>query len=192
MKTIKTLLLVAIMLTMVTGYANENVIDAPSKAITVLKFSNVKKGHQYTIIDNEGVTLYTETIKRNGTFLKKFDFTALEDGSYTVELSKDFEIVITPFIIQSRNVVFLDSKEKIVFKPVVRTKDNQLLISLLSMDVETLDIELFYNGVSILKDELTGDQVLNKVYKLSDHEKGDYYLHMTSGDRVFNKSFKLF
>ncbi|MEM5563522.1 hypothetical protein WNY78_00330 [Psychroserpens sp. AS72] len=191
MKTIKTLVMVAFMLTIVTGYANENVIDVPSKAITTLKFSNVKKGHQYTIIDNEGVILFSETIKRNGTFLKKFNFTALEDGSYTVELSKDFEIIITPFIIQSNNVVFLESKEKTVFKPVVRTKDDQLLISLLSMDTKTLDIELFYNGESILKDTLTGDQVLNKVYKLSEKEKGDYYLHMTSGDRVFNKTFTL-
>ncbi|MFD2916888.1 hypothetical protein [Psychroserpens luteus] len=191
MKTMKTLFLVAFMLTIVTGYANENVIDVPSKAITVLKFSNVKKGHQYTIIDNQGVLLYSETIDRNGTFSKKFDFTALKDGSYTVELNKDFEIIVTPFIVQSKSVIFLESKVRTVFKPVVRTKGNQLLISLMSMDVQTLDIELFYNGESIFKDQLKGDQILNQVYKLSSQEKGDYYLHMTSGDRVFNKSFKL-
>ena len=100
MKAIKTILLVAIMLTIVTSYASEEVMDVPSKGITLLRFSNVKKGHHYKIIDDKGTTLYTETIKRNGAFAKRFDFTALNDGSYTIELDKDFEIIITPFIIQ--------------------------------------------------------------------------------------------
>ncbi|MFT5242537.1 MAG: hypothetical protein ACJA1H_000973 [Glaciecola sp.] len=191
MKTMKTILTVVMMLTIVTGYANENVIDVPSKAITLFKFSNVKKGHQYTILDNEGTVLYTEMIKRNGTFLKKFDFTALNNGSYVIELERDFEIIVTPFIIQSNSVLFLDSKEKTIFKPVVRLENDRLLISHMSLEEEPLNIELFYEGERIFKDQLVGKQILNQVYKLSDPEKGSYYLRMSSGDRSFIKSFEL-
>ena len=191
MKTIKRLLVVAIMLTMVTGYANENANDVSAKVITVLKFSDVNKGHQYTIIDNEGVVLFKETIERNGSFSKKFDFTALNEGSYTVELEKDFEIIVTPFIIQSKNVVFLDSKVTTVFKPVVRSRDNQLLVSQMSLNEQPLKIELYYNDELILKDELKGKSVLSQVYRLSANEKGDYYVRLESGKRVYKKSFEI-
>ncbi|TXE17870.1 hypothetical protein ES692_08195 [Psychroserpens burtonensis] len=191
MKPIKTILLVVILLTTVIGYANEKVIDLSLKGITILKFSNVKKGHQYKIIDDKGTILFTEKIKRNGTFVKRFDFTALNNGSYILELDKDFEIIITPFIIQSNNVVFLEKNEKVIFKPVVRTENNQLLISHMSLDEQPLKIELYYNGERIFKDQLVGDKILNKIYKLSSQEKGSYYLSMTSGGRSFIKSFEL-
>jgi hypothetical protein len=191
MKPIKTILLVVILLTTVIGYANEKVIDVSLKGITILKFSNVKKGHQYKIIDDKGTILFTEKIKRNGTFVKRFDFTALNNGSYILELDKDFEIIITPFIIQSNNVVFLEKNEKVIFKPVVRTENNQLLISHMSLEEQPLKIELYYNGERIFKDQLVGDKILNKIYKLSSQKKGSYYLNMTSGGRSFIKSFEL-
>jgi hypothetical protein len=191
MKPIKTILLVVILLTTVIGYANEKVIDVSLKGITILKFSNVKKGHQYKIIDDKGTILFTEKIKRNGTFVKRFDFTALNNGSYILELDKDFEIIITPFIIQSNNVVFLEKNEKVIFKPVVRTENNQLLISHMSLEEQPLKIELYYKGERIFKDQLVGDKILNKIYKLSSQKKGSYYLSMTSGGRSFIKSFEL-
>ena len=163
MKTIKTILLVVMLLTTVTNYASEKVIDAPVKGITILRFSNVKKGHQYKIIDDQGTVLFSEKIQRNGSFAKRFDFTALNDGAYSLELEKDFEIIVTPFIIQANNVVFLEKNEKVIFKPVVRTENNQLLISYMSLEEQPLKIELYYNGERIFKDQLTGHKILNKM-----------------------------
>ena len=135
--------------------------------------------------------MYSETIERNGTFAKRFDFSALTDGSYTLELDKDFEIIIKPFIVQSKNATFLRNNESVVFKPVVRTENNQLLISQISLDAEPLKLELYYNGVRIFKDQIEGDKILSKVYRLSAQEKGDYYLSMSSGERSFVQSFEL-
>lgn len=191
MKTIKTILLVVMLLTTVTNYASEKVIDAPVKGITILRFSNVKKGHQYKIIDAKGTVLFSEKIERNGSFAKRFDFTALNDGAYSLELEKDFEIIVTPFIIQANNVVFLEKNETVIFKPVVRTENNQLLISHMSLEEQPLKIELYYNGERIFKDQLTGHKILNKIYRLSAQEKGSYYLSMSSGGRFFVKNFEL-
>jgi len=191
MKTMKKIIVAVMMFTIVTSYATENIIAKPSKAITLFKFSDVKKGHHYTILDNQGIVLYSETIKRNGTYLKQFDFTALNTGSYTIELEKDFEIIVTPFIIQSNTVLFLESKETTIFKPVVRVEDNRLLISHMSLNAQPLKIELFYKGESVYKGELKGDKVLKQVYILSAQEKGDYYLLMSSGERFFNRTFEL-
>jgi hypothetical protein len=135
--------------------------------------------------------LFSEKIDRNGSFAKRFDFTALNDGAYSLELEKDFEIIVTPFIIQANNVVFLEKNEKVIFKPVVRTENNQLLISHMSLEEQPLKIELYYNGERIFKDQLTGHKILNKIYRLSAQEKGSYYLSMSSGGRFFVKNFEL-
>nr|WP_321221166.1 hypothetical protein [uncultured Psychroserpens sp.] len=191
MKTIKKVLFVAMMLTIATSYAGENTNGVITNATKLLKFSNVKIGHQCKIIDENGTILYKEKIKQNGTFVKRFDFTALNDGSYTIELEKDFEIIVTPFIIQSNNVVFLDKEVKTVFKPLARTQEDQLLISHMSLDEEPLEIELYYNGERIFEDQLSGDKILTRVIKLSAKEKGDYHLNMTVGGRSYVKTFEL-
>ena len=193
MKTaIKRLLFVVLFSMVTTSYAYKSSVEISLGGITTLVFTNVKNGHQYRIIDEFGTVLYRETITRNGAFSKRFDFSALKDGGYTLELEKDFEIHITPFIMQKKQITFLKHCERITFKPVVRLEKDKLLISQLSLEGASLDIELLYNGERILKDEIVDGQVLNKVYQLSSKEKGNYDLRMVTGDRLFLKTFTLF
>lgn len=191
MKTMKTILNVVIMLSIAISYADGSCRSVPNKTTAILKFSNVKKGHQYTIKDSQDAVIYTETIKRNGSFLKKFDFTSLDNGFYTFEISKDIEIIIKPFKIESQRVFFLDGMETMEFKPVVRLETNTLMISQLSLDSKPLKVELFYEGKLIYSDELKGDQVLERTFKLSNEIKGSYYLSLKSGDRCFLESFEI-
>nr|WP_321232839.1 hypothetical protein [uncultured Psychroserpens sp.] len=191
MKTMKKMLVLVIMLTIATGYANEINRNVSSKAIAVLKFINAKKGHQYIIKDSQGLILYTETIKRNGSFSKRFNFTDLDDGFYTFEINKGFEIIIKPFQIESQTVSFIENMVTKEFKPVVRLEGDKLMISQLSPDLKSLKIELFYDGKCIHSEELKGSQVLERTYKLSKEVKGDYYVSLKSDDRCFSKTFKL-
>lgn len=191
MKTIKNLVVFVMMLTIATGYANENYIDGSNKVITVLKFSNVKKGHQYTIKDNQGFVIYSKTIDRNGTYTQEFDFTALADGLYTFEIIKDFEITVKPFQIAAEQVLFLHDMETKEFKPVVRLENHDLMISHLTLEEKPLVIELFFNGELIYADELKGSKILKRIYKLSAEEKGSYFLRLKSGNRLFTDSFKM-
>lgn len=191
MKTIKKMLFVAMLLTVVTGYAKEFKNDNPNNVITTFKFLDVKKGHQLILKDHEGTVLHRETIKRDGVYWKKFDLTSLDDGLYSIELSKDFEIIVKPFQIKSNQVIFLDNEETKVFKPVVRVEDFQLLISQLALNADSLKVELFYNGELIHSDELKGRSILERVYSLSKTESGDYFIRMTSGERQFTKRFSL-
>ena len=92
MKSLKTrVLLVALMLGTLMSFANPSELDA--KKIKI-EFTDVKKGHELTIKNNEGNILYTEEVERKGDLVKIFDFSKLENGSYTLELEKDFEIII--------------------------------------------------------------------------------------------------
>lgn len=192
MKTMKKMLVLVILFTMATGYATGNDVHAPNKVTTIVKFSNVKKGHEYTIKNSQGVIIFSDMIEKEGTFAKKFDFTDMEDGFYTFEISKDFEIIITPFEILSHRVKFLDDQMTKKFKPVVRLKNDVLIISQLNLvDDASMKVQLYYEGEVIHNETLKGGQVLESILKLSKNEKGAYNLIITSGGQNFFQTFEL-
>ncbi|MEM6515104.1 MAG: hypothetical protein AAF688_02895 [Bacteroidota bacterium] len=190
MKTVKNILIVAIMFALSIGYSvNEE--TNPTKSKTVLVFSNVKKGHELIVKTVNGKVVYRETIERNGTYAKRFDLTALEDGQYIIELDKDFEIVLKPFNIVDHKVNFLKEQEASIFKPVVRLEDDKLMISQLALDKNPLNMELYYEGELIYQVKMETESIIEKVFKLSENQKGEYSLRFSSGDRIFNERFTL-
>ncbi|MBR9913435.1 MAG: hypothetical protein GYB32_01200 [Algicola sp.] len=191
MKTFKKMLTVAMLLTMMLSYANEIKTATFKNSITIVQFSNVRKGHEFVIKDDRGTVLHRETIDKNCTYSQKFDLSKLKDGLYTVETIKDFVIIVSPFKIESSKVTFLEQMETKIFKPVVRRDNHQLFISQLTFDTEPLKIELFYNDNLIHTDTLKGEAILKRVYALSKNEKGDYFVRMTSGDRQFIERFSI-
>ncbi|MCK8479100.1 hypothetical protein [Psychroserpens algicola] len=187
----KKVLIVAMMLTIVTGYAEGIKDGTPAIRMTKFEFLDVKKGYQLTLKDSQGVILHKEVISGQGKYAKHFDLTALEDGYYTIELDKDVEILVKPFKIDANKVTFLTYRDSRVFKPMARLDNNQLYVSQLALDNEPLKVELYYNDEIIYKDELEGDKILERVYALSKEQKGDYYIRMTSGKRRFAEHFTL-
>lgn len=188
MKTIKMYFTIAMMFTIVSSYAN-HIDHIPSTGIITLEFSNVRKGHQLIIKDNQDTVVHRETIERNGDYLKKFDLSALKDGLYVIELEKDFEIIIKPFKIESKQIWYLENGATTIFKPVLRFKSNQLIISQLSLNKLPLNVEIFYEDKLIHSDLLKQESILNRVYRLSKLEKGEYSVRMVSGNRVFIERF---
>ncbi|SCY06266.1 hypothetical protein SAMN05192588_0950 [Nonlabens sp. Hel1_33_55] len=190
MKTIKNLIAATLLFTALNSYATE--IEIVSSAnVTTLQFSNVKKGQQVTIKDDFNTILYKETIQANGTYAKKFNLTALEDGSYTIELTKDYEIIVKSFDIKAKQVKLNQSNEVMIFKPNVRLEDVKMIISQLSLTKSPLNVELYYNGVLIHNDKITGDTILSRVYQLSATKKGNYRVVMNSNDHSFTKNFTI-
>ena len=88
-------------------------------------------------------------------------------------------------------MLFLNDKVTKAFKPFVRLKKNTLLISQLTLDETPLKVELFYKGELILSDELKGNQILERAYRLSKDVRGDYFLKLKFGDRYFSEAFEL-
>lgn len=191
--TIKLLTVVTLMFGTLIGHATELElnINPKTKITTILQFTRVKKGHQITIKNLKDRIVHTETIERNGDYVKKFDFSSLEDGQYVIELEKDFEIIIRPFEIKDDKVFFNYAKQKSVFKPVVRTQDNKVLISILNLDSDPMDVEIYYGDESIYTEKASGDQLIERVYALSKELKGTYKAVIKTADRTYVQSFQI-
>ena len=189
MKAMKNLLFIALMLTALTGYATDVTSIVPPKSVTVVQFNDVKKGHQLTIKDAADITLYSEKIKENGNYTQQFDLTTLENGTYSIELNKDCEILTKSFNVTNGIVKF--STENTFYKPVAVARENQLFISQLASNDEVLDVNIYYNNELIHQEAISNSSNLKRIFQLSPDKKGDYFIIMKSAGNTFYKSFTL-
>jgi hypothetical protein len=193
MKTIKrTVLVVVFMLGTLVNYANKSDFNNELNAKTIkIVFKETKKGEQLRVKDHNGVVLYSENVKSEGKLTKVFNFNELNDGNYTLELEKQFQIVVKSLKIVNNKVIFNAAAEKVIFKPVVRNKNNRLLISKINFDEKPLQVALYFNDEIIYSETLEGDAIVNRVYKLDEKLKGDYKVVIKNNDRSYINNFKI-
>ncbi|QXP71348.1 hypothetical protein H0I29_04495 [Polaribacter sp. R2A056_3_33] len=190
---IKKIILVALMFGTLITNANEkdNTNYKEAKKTVKVEFNNVKKGQTLTIKNSNGLTVYNNEIQNSGDYSKTFDFSALENGIYSAELNKDFEIVIKQFNVENGLVTFLNNKDEKIFKPIIRTEGELLLISKINFNNEPLKVTLYYNDETVLSETISGDKLLKRVYKLSEKEVGAYKVVISSDQRTYTKEFKI-
>ena len=140
--TIKKYLVVVMMLGTLINYANENKnsLNTIDGRRVKVEFKTVKKGHTLSIKDESGIVMYSQEIIKSGNYSQIFDLSKLQKGNYTTELEKDFEITIKSFSVLDGQILFKD--EKTIFKPVIRIKDNLILISKINFEKEPLKVVL--------------------------------------------------
>ena len=194
MKTIiKTILVVTLMFGTLISYANDNKESTNAVAVKRVKveYKAVKKGNALTIKNEYGITIYKQVLQSSGNYTKTFDLTNLEDGLYTTELEKDFEIIVKKLEVKDGFVTFYKDENEIIFKPVIRTEGNLVMISKIEFEEKPLNVTLYYQNNIILSDEVSGEKVLNRVYKLSEFEKGTYKVVVNTNDRTYVKDFTI-
>ncbi|WP_298779138.1 hypothetical protein [uncultured Polaribacter sp.] len=193
MKAIKRKVLVVVfMLGTLINYANNETefTNVNAKKVRVV-FNNVNKGHFLSVKDKNGYILHKEEVTKTGKLTKIFDLSSLIDGSYEIELNKDFEIVIKPFQVTKNKVIFNKELENVIFKPVIRNKENVLMISKITFDNEPIKVELFYNDNSIYTETIHSNKIANRTYKLDKKLKGDYKVVITNNGRSYFNNFKI-
>jgi len=194
MKTIKRRVLVVVfMLGTLFNYANNEkefnkTVDA--KKVKVV-FKDVKKGQLLSVKDKNGFQLHSETVSSQGELIKFFDLSTLNNGVYTIELNKEFKIVIKSLLIKDNNVSFIKDSEKIIFKPVIRNKENLVLISKVNFDKKPVKITLFYNDEVIYSETLKGELMLKRVYRLDKELRGNYTVIVYCDDESYSNEFKI-
>ena len=121
--------------------------------------------------------------------MKKFDLSGLPDGEYYFEVNSKTKIGTTPFSVASNNLEF--KEETIVFKPIVRFKNNNIYISKFTLNNETLDVFLYDDNQHLIYNEkLFGKNSLSRILNLSNLDSGSYRLVLKSGGKLYNEIIK--
>lgn len=180
--------------TTMLSFANENsffTIKNDAKK-TSLSLKSVKEGNQLSIIDNNGIILYKELIEKTGAYNKEFNLTSLPDGKYIFELDKDLEINTIPFTVKSNIVLFEKEKEKTIFKPLARVKDDIVYVSKLSLNEEPLEIKIYFKGSNgsklMFNETIENTKTIERIFKLDGLEFGSYKLVFHTEGRKFIKN----
>ena len=192
---IKKNLLVALMFGTLVSYANNKTNTTETtvgKNIVKVEFKNVKEGHILNIKNDNGEVVYKKEVKKSGTFSKIFNLSALENGNYSAELVKDFEIEIKNFEVKNGLVTFFDSNSEKIFKPVIRSEGNLIYVSKIEFNNKPLEVDIYYNDEIVLSETLkgNGNEILKRAYKLSDSKSGDYTIVINSNNRYYTKRFR--
>ncbi|MDP5105838.1 MAG: hypothetical protein NWQ31_06680 [Polaribacter sp.] len=194
MKTIKqNVLVVALMLVTLCNYANNekdfnNIVNAKNVKVV---FEDVKKGQQLTVNDENGVELHSELLTKEGELTKVFDLSSLNDGLYTIELNKEFLVVIKYLEVKDNKVIFIDNSEQVIFKPLIKNEDDLVLISKLDFNENPLKVTLFFEGDMILSETIKSELIINRVYKLNKELKGNYTVVVNSNGKSYSSFFKI-
>ena len=196
----KGILLVTMLATMLSNASKPEMAEKNFKIEnTTLSINNVKQGQQLIIKDSNGIVLYKEMIDRSGVYKKGFDLTSLPNGEYYFELDKDTEVQVIPFKVAMNKVEFLKEKETKFFKPVIRFKDNKILLSRLSFNQKPLEVKIYYEDNSyyssdylLLHTEKFKDtKVIERVYELDKSKKGSYKVVVKTEGREFTESITI-
>ena len=194
-KEVKTGILLVTTLATMLSYATPTTLDKKFKIEnTTLSIYDVKQGQQLVIKDSNGLVIYKESIDKSGLYKKGFDLTALPNGEYYFELDKDLEVQVIPFTVRMNQVEFLKDKETKFFKPVIRFKENQVLLSRLSFDQKPLEVKIYYDYDSygdyeVLHAEKFSDtKIIERVYQLDKNKKGSYKVVVKTEGREFTET----
>ena len=186
--TIRKIVFVALLLGTLNSYATGTTLVENGNHVKVA-FITVKKGQNVSIKNSKGKVLQKKTIETENSVDKAFDFNTLDNGYYTLEVNKDFQIEVIPFTVVSGNDPFYKKEEKTIFKPVVRTEANSLLISKLEFDAVPLRVSIFYQGEEIFSETVQGGSLLQRAYKLEEKNKGYYKVVLKANDRTYSNEF---
>ena len=189
MKTVKRNLLVALVLMLGTLNNYASVENKISKA-TKIVFENVEEGHPLKIKDDEGVVVYNENIFKSGKLIKFFDFSNLEDGDYTIEVEKEFEIAVKTVKVEEGEATIDKETATVLFRPVVVNKKDKVLISRINFDKSPLHVVIYYNDYVIVEETVSSDEkIIEKVYQLDSALKGEYKVVVSGRETASFKKF---
>jgi len=190
-KTIIKISLIALIFGSLTAYSNEVNLKKEAKFSAKIEVDNVKNRQLLFIKNTSGKIIHKEIINLERATPYEFDFSGLENGYYTLEINKDFQIEIKPFTIISGEVIFHKKGEKTIFKPVIRAEKNKIFISKLNFIETSIHISIYYENEIIFTDNVKGDSIIEKIYSLQKEKKGSYKVITIVNDRKYTKEFSL-
>ena len=184
----KGILIVAIMSSII-GFSDEaKILIAKESKKTALVLDNVKQGHLISIKDNNGITLYKESIESNGLYKKGFDLASLPKGIYFFEIDKDLEVNTIPFKVESSKVIFNKKDESTFYKPYINLKDDVVYVTKLSLKDEAIKVSIYLeqgNNYELVHTEgVEAVMTYEKAFKI---KKGNYKIVINSNSKEYTK-----
>lgn len=183
MKTIKlvfTVMAVAIA-AIATGVEKPKVNVVPlstDRAIVSIENENPAQFEVSIEADNGDLVYYKKTNEPITDYRKVYDFKDLEAGNYVFNLKVNDTSVSNEFSVSPKGIVI--GEKKMRFAPYFNYKEGVLQLSYLNFDKEPLKLNFYNSEGLVYQTELGKDFNIATGYDLSNLEKGNYKVVLSS------------
>jgi hypothetical protein len=180
-----------------TAFANtfENIFDlggttvkisSVEKVIVVNLGAVLKEEVTINIEDAYGVTIFTETVRQNPNFIKRYNVSKLEEGDYNLIITKKTLRTAQPFHVENGGVTISEIEKKEKFIPVVDFNSNNLDVNVLLGNYSNITVTIFDNeGRQVFAEKNYVVTKIHKRYDLTKLPKGVYMTEVMAGDETF-------
>lgn len=171
----------------VSDLATTNVQFSAVKKSLIVNLGNTEKEMVSVVIEDEkGNILMSEKVNQASNFIKSYNMSQLENGAYTMTVTKTTVRTIQPFNITKEGIVITALEKKEKFIPVVMLKDNKLDVNVLLNNYGKITVNIYDNvGRKVKQDKLTDTLNFHKRYNIVQLPDGLYVVEVTAGDETF-------
>ena len=192
MKTMKNSLLTAVF-TLIAGslFASGNLkvtMTQSGSKEAVVEASNVyAEVYEIEVRDEYGDLIFFKETESYGTdYQRKYDFSALENGRYYMNVKHGNETFIKHFQLERGNIETLSTAKKI--EPFFEFTNNVWKMSYLNLSQEDMGIYIYDRKGLVHEKDLKSGFTVNEGFDLSNLDPGNYSIVFTAGSDVYEKN----
>jgi Tfp pilus assembly protein PilE len=194
MKTMKaTLLITVLALVSSTVFASGNLKSNMTQAEAdkaLVEATNLKvELFEIEVEDEFGQTLFSKTTEARADYKRTYDFSALEDGIYFLNVNHGNEKYTKRFQLESGEVTVLEERK--VVEPYFVQKGDKVKMSYLNFPNEDLSIYVYDNSGLLHEEELKNEFAVHKSIDMSELRSGEYRIVLASGYEIFEKDITI-
>ncbi|HKL31745.1 MAG TPA: T9SS type A sorting domain-containing protein [Tangfeifania sp.] len=194
MKTMKaTLLITVLALISSTVFATGNLKSNMSQIETdkaVVAATNMKFDlFEIEVKDVFGQTLFSKTTEAKADYKRTYDFSALEDGVYFLNVNHGNEYYTKRFQLESGEVTVLEERK--VVEPYFVQKGHKVKMSYLNFPNDDMSIYVYDDSGLLHEEELKNEFAVHKSIDMSELRSGEYRIVFSSGYEIFEKDITI-
>lgn len=175
------------------GMANEmdlRIISKKESKTLLFNYDNASTDAKLRFVDGEGNVIFTESLKDNSEYSRKFNLGSLDAGIYVLEVEDAIKQTAYTIEVEATNVAIKSKSEKT--KPFFRTKDGIVYLNLLNLDLEEVSISVFDGNERIVASEIMKNQeIVEKAFNFKNANEGLYIIKVKKGFDTYYENIEI-
>ncbi|WKN45723.1 hypothetical protein [Tunicatimonas pelagia] len=154
----------------------------------LIRVASVGSSEQATlrIKDENGRTLYRETLNGEDAYMKKYDFSRLPSGEYVVEVRTANGTTKEAFSLNE------GAAQAVYFKPAIKVEPQKVSVVFKNQINSSVSLKLFdQDGRVLYEERVASQEKFAKGLDLSKLNRGQYSLAILGNNYVYTKSIDL-
>jgi hypothetical protein len=185
-KIVRSIATVALMFVIATSMAKEPTLSVTPNTEKSLIFEMDTPSEKtiISILDIDGVIIYSEKVTSAATYSKKFDLRNLPDGNYILSVEDMLKKTTFKFDIDKSNVFIEERKENA--KPIFKKNGQMVFLNLLNATKEDVKITIHDSENRLVFNETVADTFLvQKAFNFEKAYADTYMMVVKNGEDTF-------